>query len=601
MTQINTPYPSTAYLSRFLQEQGHQVTQNDLGLDLILKIFSEQGLARVRDEIELSKSQLGDSALFFLEAFDQYQSTIDDVIRFLQGNNPSLALRIVNQSLLPEGPRFSQYWNYEDQMQEIFGELSLQDKAQYFASLYLDDLADVIKQGVDQDFEFSRYGERLASSQPSFTPLYNKLKKQRTLIDEVMDEILCEYMTESEPELVGLSVPFPGNMLGALRVGSYLKKNHPAIKVVMGGGFANTELRSLSDSRLFEYTDYLTFDDGELPLKRLTEFLKGQVKETALIRTWTVKDGEIVRHQPDSKENIPYKQIGPPDYSQLPLAKYISMMELPNPMHRLWSGFRWNKMILAHGCYWHKCTFCDVNLDYIGRFEPAQAKTLVDQIGQIIKETGSTGFHFVDEAAPPALLKAFSKEIIKRKINITWWGNLRFDIQFDQATVELMRDAGCIAVTGGLEVASPRLLKLINKGVTIDQVAEVTHRFTQAGIYVHAYLMYGFPSQTKEETIESLEVVRQLFVNGCIHSAHWHRFLCTIHSPIGKNPEKFGIQLLPRAVPKEGLFSQNEIPFRDSIDIDHDWLGKALHKAVYNYMHGIGLDQSVETWFQKDE
>ncbi|MCK6595912.1 MAG: radical SAM protein, partial [Bacteriovoracaceae bacterium] len=288
-----------------------------------------------------------------------------------------------------------------------------------------------------------------------------------------------------------------------------------------------------------------------------------------------------------------------PTYDGLSHERYVSMLELPNPMHRMWSDFRWNKMILAHGCYWKKCTFCDVSLDYIERYEPARVETLLNSIDQLVKETNQTGFHFVDEAAPPALVKSLSQGLIDRKTKISWWGNLRFDKQFEHLA-ELMADSGCVAVTGGLEVGSPRVLKLIDKGTTVEQVARVTKAFTDAGIFVHAYLMYGFPSQTVQETIDSLEVVRQLFVNECIHSGYWHRFMCTAHSPVGKTPEKYGIELIPIETPKEGLFAKNTIYFNDSITTDLDMLGEGLRKALYNYMHGMGLDEDVRAWFDAD-
>ena len=137
----------------------------------------------------------------------------------------------------------------------------------------------------------------------------------------------------------------------------------------------------------------------------------------------------------------------------------------------------------------------------------------------------------------------------------------------------------------------------MNKGVTIPQVAQVTKAFNDAGILVHAYLMYGFPTQNEQETIDSLEVVRQLFKNGCIDSAYWHRFSATIHSPIGKNPEKYGIQIIPKLIATK-KFAENDLDFFDPTGVDHDELGVGLKKALYNYMLGIGLDEDVRVWFE---
>jgi hypothetical protein len=265
-----------------------------------------------------------------------------------------------------------------------------------------------------------------------------------------------------------------------------------------------------------------------------------------------------------------------------------------NPMHRLWSDTRWNKLTVAHGCYWKKCSFCDISLDYIGNYDPIAADQLVDRIEALIAETGTRGFHFVDEAAPPAGLKGLAERLVARNVAVTWWGNIRFEKTFTPALCRLLADSGCIAVSGGLEVASNRLLERMQKGVTVEQVARVTKAFSDAGIKVHAYLMYGFPTQTEQETIDSLERVRQLFANGCLDSAYWHRFSATAHSPIGLDPAAFGIKLLPLRAP---TFARNDLPFEDPTGCDHEALGAGLRKAVYNYMLGMGLEEDVRVWF----
>jgi len=310
------------------------------------------------------------------------------------------------------------------------------------------------------------------------------------------------------------------------------------------------------------------------------------------LRTLLRKNGEVIQKN-DPLHDIPLKDAGVPTYEGLLLDCYLSLNEGLNPMHRLWSDGRWNKLTLAHGCYWKKCTFCDTSLDYISRYEPQGAKLIVDRIEKLICETGETGFHFVDEAAPPKVLIAMAEEIISRGIKITWWGNIRFEKSFTREVTELLARSGCVAVSGGLEVASDRLLKLMEKGVTVEQVARVTGAFSEAGILVHAYLMFGFPTQNLQETVDSLERVRQLFEAGCIQSAFWHRFSVTTHSPIGKNPRKYGIQLKE----VESTFAKNDIEFFDPTGCNHDALYPGLKKAVYNYMLGLGLEEDVRAWF----
>jgi len=322
--------------------------------------------------------------------------------------------------------------------------------------------------------------------------------------------------------------------------------------------------------------------------------VEGKRNIKSLKRTLTVIDNEVQYLNGAPEPDFNHWEVGTPDYTGLQLSRYISVIEIANPMHRLWSDGRWNKLTLAHGCYWGKCTFCDISLDYIKRYQPVTASYLCDQIETIIAQTGETGFHFVDEAAPPALLRDLSLEILKRNMTITWWTNIRFEKSFSPGLTQLMKLAGCIAVSGGLEVASDRLLKLIKKGVSIEKVAKVNHSFTKAGIMVHAYLMYGFPTQTKQETVDSLEVVRQLFEAGIIQSAYWHRFSMTAHSPVGLNPEDFDVE---QVNPEIGTFANNDLIHSDPKGTDHQLFSEGLKKSLFNFMHGIGFDFPLQDWF----
>jgi Radical SAM superfamily len=177
---------------------------------------------------------------------------------------------------------------------------------------------------------------------------------------------------------------------------------------------------------------------------------------------------------------------------------------------------------------------------------------------------------------------------------VSWWTNIRFEKTFSEDLCKLLAASGCIAVTGGLEVASPRLLDMMEKGITIDQVARVCKGFRDAGILVHAYLMYGFPTESEQETIDSLEVVRQLFEHNLLQSAFWHQFAMTVHSPVGLNPEKYNVV---RTGPEFKGFANNDLYHDDPTGADHEKYSEGLKKALYNYMHGNGLDFPLKKWF----
>jgi radical SAM superfamily enzyme YgiQ (UPF0313 family) len=605
MTQLNTPYPATAYLTGFLRQHearlGIEVVQADAALELFLRVFSRAGVERIAAELRGRESaeEMPESIAYFFEHAERYADTIDSVVRFLQGRDPGFALRITGRELLPEGPRFAAIdqgpgAEDDDPLAWAFGGLGSADRAKHLASLYIDDLADVIRDGIEPAFELSRYGERLAASAPTFDPLRDALEGEPTLIDVMLDALACELYARHTPDLIGLTAPFPGNIYGAFRIARAIKAVAPATRIALGGGYVNTELRELADPRVFDYIDYVTLDDGEAPMLALIEHVRDAARP--LLRTFVRREGNVVFVTDDTQHDVPLRDAGTPTYAGLPLDRYLSLFEMLNPMHRLWSDGRWNKLTIAHGCYWKQCTFCDVTLDYIARYDRAPAELLVDRIEAMIAETGQTGFHFVDEAAPPAALRALAEQLIERKVMITWWGNVRFEKAFTPELAKLLARSGCVAISGGLEVASDRLLELMKKGVTVEQVARVTRAFTDAGVMVHAYLMYGFPTETAQDTIDALERVRQLFAEGCVQSAFWHRFTATAHSPIGRAPELFGIRL--RTAPKV-TFARNDVEFDDPTGCDHDYFAGGLRKALYNYMHGVGLDADPRSWFDK--
>jgi radical SAM superfamily enzyme YgiQ (UPF0313 family) len=595
-TQLNTPYPATAYLKGFLNTKNISSFQADLGIETTLRIFCKKGLEQLFAHVDEmhndgkeNRLTLSDNARRICALKDDYIRTIDDVVLFLQGKNPTLAHLLAKRGFLPEASRFAQV----DDLQWAFGSMGIQDSAKHIATLYLEDISDLIKECVDPHFGFSRYAEKLGRSANSFDELYQHLMQAPTYVDVIMIGLLQEYVEKVQPKLVAISVPFPGNLYAAFRCALWIKQHFPGIKTAMGGGFANTELRSLADERVFEFFDFISLDDGEAPLELLVEYVQGKKPLEELKRCFTLLNGAVTFINNNSRHDYRQSETGTPDYSDLPLDRYISAIEVVNPMHRMWSDGRWNKLTMAHGCYWGKCTFCDISLDYIKLYEPVAAGILCDRMETLIAATGQNGFHFVDEAAPPALMRALALEILRRKLNVSWWTNVRFEKSFTRDLCLLLKASGCIAVSGGLEVASDRLLGLIQKGITVAQVAQVNRNFTDAGIMVHAYLMYGFPTQTAQETIDSLEMVRQMFSAGVLQSAFWHLFTMTAHSPVGLNPAAYNVTKLNDS---PGRFANNDLAHMDPAG-DHEMFGYGLAKSLLNYMHGTHLDAPLQKWF----
>ena len=587
-TQLNTAYPATAYLKGFLNEHKIAVEHCDLSIELFTAIFSRDFVCSIFQEAEELESF---HYPLISQMKEMYISRVDMVISFLQKYDLKTAYELLEPGFLPLGHRLS---NVNKDIRWADGEMGLIDKAKHFATLFIEELGDFIQANVDEFFEFTKYAEQIATSSASFNKLNEFLHYQPTLIEDEMLTILEEQIKKHSPNLVGFTIPFPGNLFAALRCAQFIKQFYPEIHVAFGGGYCNTELRSLTDTRIFEYIDFITLDDGEGPILKLVDYLEGNAGLDDLERTFILEDHEVVYKNKLPNTIYHHKNLPAPDYTGLPYDRYVSFLDIVNPMHRMWTDARWNKLTISHGCYWRQCSFCDVNLDYIGNYQNTTADAIANKIEKVIEDTGITGFHFVDEAAPPKMLRALSMKLLEREIKITWWTNIRFEKTFTSELCELMAKSGCIAVTGGLEVASDRLLGKMKKGVDIAQVTRVTHNFSEHNIMVHAYLMYGFPTQNEQETIDSLEVVKQLFEKDCIQSAYWHQFTTTAHSPIGKNPKDFGIEITGPVF--EG-FAQNDLYHIDPQGADHPKYTKGLNKALNSYLNNAGYDKAMQNWF----
>jgi radical SAM superfamily enzyme YgiQ (UPF0313 family) len=589
-TQLNTPYPASPYLKGFLRSRGYEVFQADLGIELINRIFSRAGFQELFALAKNADRKISPNSLRIISNEQNYLRTVDRVMDFLQYRDTTLARLLCSEPFLPRASRFGQLPDLE----WSFGSIGVNDRARFLATRYVEDIGDLIKDAITPYFGFSRYAEKLGMSAHSFAPIDDALRRPDTIIDAWLIELLERHLEQQRPDVVGMTIPFPGNLYAALKCGQFVKRAAPRIKIVAGGGFVNTELRELSEPAVFNFVDFITLDDGELPFLGILNFLHGNADMGALSRTFIRTGDEVVYHHDDRGKDLSPSETGCPDYSDLPLDRYLSLIEIANPMHRLWSDGLWNKLTVAHGCYWHRCSFCDTALDYIKRCESTPTPVLVDRIEQVMAQTGQSGFHFVDEAAPPAALKGLALELLRRQISISWWTNVRFESAFTEDLCRLLAASGCIAATGGLEAASDRLLKLMNKGVTIRQAARACRNFSDAGIMVHAYLMYGFPTQTVQETIDALEIVRQFFSEGLVQSAFWHSFTATVHSDVGNEPERYHCTIAARPA---GRFARNDLIHEDPTGCDHRSFAQGLNKAVYNYMHGIGTDLAVRSWF----
>lgn len=582
--QLNSPYSALPYLKGVLGANGIESTCLDLGIKIANRLFSADGLNVLYEFIASEPKFRNEDIDFFIKHKSEYFETIEPVVSFLKDKNLSHASKIMSLNNLPK-------WKMsETAMPRDFVNTDDFEYSRYIVSLYLEDIF-LFYKAVCPEYDLSKYGESLALSPPVFDNIYRSVIQNADMISKLISEQLSKN-DFTNFDIIALTVPFPGTLLGALKTARWFKKNYPDKIIVLGGGYINTELRSLKEPKIFEFVDFICLDDGEMPFIKVHEYFNKKIEKKDLVRTFYIEDGKVIFSGNSDVESA-FKR-GTPDYSGFNMDDYIPVIETLNPMMRLWSERNTLKLRLARGCYWHKCAFCDTTLPYIKDFQPEEIKNIIQDIKLMTVQTGLSTFHFTDEAIPPALAVKLSIELIREKIEITWWGNIRFDKAFTEDVCKLLYTAGCIAVVGGMESGCDSTLKNMNKGVSVEDAVRTMYNFKSNSILVHAYMIYGFPGETISDLMDSAEILRQLFKEGLLDSAYWHRFALTMHSEIFKYSGKFNI-----SVPNKELnpFANNDVNYIDNSGSGIDDMGNGLKKAVYNFMLGIELDKDIRSWF----
>ena len=551
LVQLNSPYPSGAYLKSFFNKNGHNAVWHDLSVQLVHSIFSKNGLKKLFElskenamKIASSAEKNGEFATAknlrrYIFQSDLWIEWIEFIMSTLCGKQNPSAHELCHRFILsPYTPRGNRMENY---IENLDREPTIND-TRNIASLALEDLADYISVAFDKSFSLVRYAESIAVNETSFSQIEEKLNSPilTTFYTEVLEAAFSKTsITENKKTLVCISVPFAGTFTSALFTAKYLRKKYgEKIFICFGGGFINTELREFNDSSFFKYADAISYDRGYGSYKNFFDvFPDGKISEEKQIYKMRLFTKEKVIEPLLSSlkyEKFENEQTSliVPDYSETDFSIYPRVADDENPMQRLWSDGAWMKAYLAHGCYWHKCAFCDVSLDYVASYRLVQIENLFHGLKSQSEKNGIHGIHFVDEAMPPAAMVKFSKLNLKHSASFSFWGNVRFEKIYSRDIAEFLSSGGLIGVSGGIEIATGTGLDSISKGTDLDSIVSACCAFKEAGILIHAYMIYGYFGETEQDTINSMETLRQLYAAGLLDSCFWHKFVLTRHSRI---------------------------------------------------------------------
>lgn len=624
LVQLNTPYPSGAYLLSFFNslKEDYDFIGKTKWLDtsnlLFHKLFSSEGLKKLfvlsekkaLETAEAFENQGDDESAFqirrYVSSQDSWILWIDRIVEIVCGGKSAREYvhEFVRSPHVPRGMRMENF------LYNLGREVTADD-AQFLASFALADLADYITMVFDQNFRLISYAEKLGTSEVSFDNVIEGL--EGPVLKEFYKLVLEKVIEPSkELELFLISVPFPGCFESAVFAARYIKENFGENALVcIGGGYVNTELRTVSEKRLFDYADYLSYDMGYGSylnlldsiksaggnLKLTGDFLPPKMYKLRYLYKGLISEFDDNKDYAQKEEIICRKLV--PDFTSINFEQYPRLADDVNPMHRIWNDGSWVKCYLAHGCYWHRCAFCDTSLEYVNRYCKCDADSICSGLMKQAEKTGVYGIHFVDEACPPSSLVDFglencrlSKENGKK---LTFWGNIRFEKSFNRDLANFLSYAGLTAVSAGIEIATGEGLDSVNKGTTIENIVKACCAFKEAGILVHSYMIFGFYNQSEQDLVNSMETLRQLFKAGLLDSAFWHKFTLTLHSTVYKEKQEGKHQDLKIVNKNKKRFAENDLNFEG--ENRSDKYSEALNLSLDSWMHGKKLDMSVNKWF----
>lgn len=370
--------------------------------------------------------------------------------------------------------------------------------------------------------------------------------KNQNIYMEYFEEKINE-IKNLNPDYVGVSIADRQQVIPGLTL-CYLLKKYTNAHVNIGGNFFSRVLDSIPTYEdFFElFADSVSYAEGENSIIELAKYIDGEI-DISQVPQLVYKDkiaNEVIKTQLGKPVDL--TSIYPPDYTDFDLSKYFS----PEPKLPLQ---------IQRGCYWCKCAFCD--FPFGKTFSVKPVKTIVDEIKYNKEKHNVSMYLIVDEAVRPEYLNELADEILANNLKISFTIQLRFEEEFDYKLLKKLYDAGLHSIWWGFESASPRLLKLINKGINIDTAKRIIVDADKAGILNVVYTMSGFPTETPEELQETLNFLTEYEKHICVNPPNG--FYLTRQSYIYNHPEQFGIKILdvqPNMTPIVDFVSLNVDP-----------------------------------------
>jgi len=508
------PYLSLPSLTGFLAQSGiKNVTQRDLGIELLDTVltqkYGEEVYTRLVEKAKkLERGRTGETGPSSAEHYTRVVESLDRLPYLIDRVEPA-----------KESLRGEEFYELERYRESLF----LIDKwLELVSTLYFPTRLTVV------DNQFSSYS--IYSSKDILKAIRDE--EQNPYIELFREHFLPSILAD-QPDLVGVSITATSQIIPGLTLCRLIKEANPSIHLTIGGSIFTRLVDNLRRcASLFELTDDFIVFEGETALLELIGQLDGKRDFSKVPNLIYRQNGKITVNQPFYSENI--NELPAPNYDGFPLGRYLAR-ETVLPVQ------------FSRGCYYKDCAFCALTLDHQNFRQKDPGKT-VDDLQMLSGKYHTPYFFFTDECLALSPTKRLCQQILDRNLHLQWTAEMRFEKNLSRDLLTQMRDAGCLKIVFGLESFNQRVMDFMKKGITQASVRRVTEDCLDLGIAIHCYIIAGFPTETEEEALETMNfIVNDTRLNSSYgFSCQPCLFDLEKEAPIMSDPGSYGIRRIMR-------------------------------------------------------
>jgi radical SAM superfamily enzyme YgiQ (UPF0313 family) len=503
------PYLSLPTLTAFLREAGHDVVQKDVNLEMYDWFFSGDFLRRVLKKVPQQLDRLKKIARNrdLTDAEVELQLALCDCSRSRIGElieKAEEAKRIVRTPEFYDGEKLE--WAIA-----VFREVTATISLVYSP-------ARICMPPMETDLSY-----KLFMSSEVLDAVYDT---QVNVYRDVFEHILKPAIIAEQPDVIGISIVLRQQLFSSMTFCALIKEQFPGIHVTIGGNTVTRFRDVLPDTpKLFALFDSAIVYEGETALLRLVEGIENGT-ELSHVPNLMFKDATGIHVNSETfAENM--GALPPPDFDGLPMGKYF----VPEPIL---------PYLATRGCYWGRCEFCDHGEGYTSGYRTKKDWQIIDELTFLKDKYQTRHFHFTDESYPPALFRKLTRKLVESKLDIAWTTHIRFEKSLlDDEVWQDAQDAGCKYLHMGYESGSERVLQLMDKATTTEIIQRSLELSSRHGVWNHVMGFFGFPGETYEDAKFSTQFLEDNREH--VHSIGFGTFDLSKHTPVAKNPEKFGI------------------------------------------------------------